>query len=307
MSQKIKVQNEEKERIDQFLSRFLDISRSKIQKLIKAKQVLVKGVIATAHTPVNDGDEVELLADPDPEIPNAPTPPLPEILYEDDDVVVINKAAGLKVHRSNETDKDGNLTQALLERWPQMATVGDDPDVRPGLVHRIDKTASGALIVAKTQEAFEFLKEQFQARNVRKIYTVLVYGSVSKDHEFIKFRLERNQKSGMIVAHPEESERGRDAISEFDVVERFATTTLLKVQIHTGRTHQIRVHFYSIGHPVVGDNLYKKTKRKINPIKIDSLFLHATELTITLPNGEEKTFIAPLPENLQTILGKLSK
>lgn len=224
------------------------------------------------------------------------------ILYEDADVVVINKPAGLLVHRSDEEAEQTSVADILVAQYPSMKSVGDAPDVRPGIVHRLDKEASGVLVVAKTQAAFEHLKEQFKSRQVEKVYDVLVYGKVIKDFGEIRLRIERSKRTGRMATRPKDADEGREAHTEYDVVRRFAKATLLRVQIHTGRTHQIRTHFFAMGHPVVGDALYTRTMRKIRPIEGARLFLHAHTLSLTLPSQNKKTFEAPLPEDLEIVL-----
>ncbi len=306
MIKKINVETSSPERLDVYLSRVFDsVSRSKLQKLIKEGKITVEGKIVPVKFRVEQGMEIEIGIDLDAkQAPIAP-PPLPEILYEDADVLVLNKPAGLKVHASNDHDREPNLAQTLLQTRPEVAMVGDNPELRPGLVHRLDKDASGILMVAKTGAAFEHLKAQFKERRVKKFYTVLVYGTLPKDHDVIEFEMKRGSE-GRMAAHPKGSEKGRDAKTEYDVLERFATTTLVRAQIYTGRTHQIRVHFFAAQHPVVGDPLYTRKMKHIHPISLDRLFLHATELTIALPSGEEKTFTAPLPRELETVLQSLS-
>lgn len=305
--QTLLVSTESPERLDVYLSRLLpDVSRSQLQKLIKAGDITVDGSTVPSKHPVENGMEITFHIDPSAKPEPVVPPPLPEILYENEDVLVLNKPAGLKVHASNDHDREPNLIHALLEARPEVATVGDRPDLRPGLVHRLDKDASGVLVVAKTVAAFEHLKRQFQDRLTTKIYTVLVYGTLPHDHDVIEFEIERG-RTGRMVAHPKGADLGRDAKTEYDVLDRFKTATLARVRIYTGRTHQIRVHFFSIQHPVVGDTLYKKDLLHINPLPLDRLFLHATELTITLPTGEERTFVAPLPDSLTHLLSTLPR
>lgn len=225
-----------------------------------------------------------------------------KIIYEDADVVVLDKPAGLKVHAVNAKDVSETLADWVREHIPEAKLVGDDPALRPGIVHRLDKEASGVLIVAKNQTAYLWLKKQFQERTVEKYYDVLVYGRVSKDEGEIKFRISRGAE-GRMAAHPVERDIGREAWSSYEVVRRLPTTTLLRVRIHTGRTHQIRVHFFALGHPVVGDTLYeRKHMRHVRPIILPRLFLHAAEMHLTLPDGSQKIFHAPLPPELMAII-----
>ncbi|HBL40007.1 TPA: RluA family pseudouridine synthase [Candidatus Uhrbacteria bacterium] len=306
MIKKINVEVSSPERLDLYMSRVFDsVSRSKWQKLIKEGKITVDGKMVPVKFHVEQGMTIEIGVDLDAKQEPITPPPLPEILYEDADVLVLNKPAGLKVHASNNNDRGPNLVHALLAARPEVASIGDKPDLRPGLVHRLDKDASGVLVVAKTQAAFEHLKAQFKERRVKKIYTVLIYGSLPKDHDLIEFEIQRGGE-GRMAAHPKGSGKGREAKTEYDVLQRFATTTLARVQIHTGRTHQIRAHFFATQHPVVGDTLYTRKMKNIHPIPLNRLFLHAAELMITLPSGEEKTFTASLPEELETVLESLS-
>ena len=228
------------------------------------------------------------------------------ILYEDDDVVVVAKPAGLKTHPVNEKDDSPSVAMILASKFPSLRQVGDRPDLRPGIVHRLDRDASGVLIVAKTLAAFEHLKHQFKTRHTQKVYTVLVYGRVPKDAGDVRFRLARSKRTGRMAALPEASSSGREAHTEYEVVRRFAKATLLRIRLHTGRMHQIRSHMLALGYPVVGDKLYARSHiRHIRQIEMPRLFLHAEELTLLLPSGEQKTFTAPLPKELQTILDML--
>jgi 23S rRNA pseudouridine1911/1915/1917 synthase len=228
------------------------------------------------------------------------------ILYEDDDVIVFEKPAGVLVHPAP-GQKGPTIVDALVEHAPQMKTVGEDPS-RPGIMHRLDKLASGLMIAAKTQPAFEHLKRQFAERKTKKEYVALVYGRLPKDTGTINFPLSRSRKTGKMIAMPKGSEEGKEAITHYEVLDRFKTATLVKVTIETGRTHQIRSHFRAIDHPLVGDPLYFKKKMKnIRRIDLPRLFLHAERLTIRLPSGETKTFTSALPVELRDLLATLPK
>ncbi len=293
-------------RLDVFLSDVLELPRGKVQKLIKAQAVKIDDEIGKSGYKVRSGDLIEVRNESgiDPGI--AKTGPGFEVLYEDNDVLAINKPAGLLVHRANAEDTSWTLVDALLKRNPEIAGVGEAPEERPGIVHRLDKTASGVMIVAKNQSAFEHLKRQFTDRLAKKEYLALVYGKMEQAAGEINFRIGRSKRSGKMVAMPEDSEEGREAITLYDVLEEYPTTSLLKVQIKTGRTHQIRAHMQAVDHPIVGDPLYKKKLMKnINHIELDRIFLHAAKLTIELPNGETKTFETPLPDDLQNLLETL--
>jgi len=229
-----------------------------------------------------------------------------EILYEDEGLLVVNKPAGLLVHKTGAKREEVTLIDELVKDRPGMKDVGDDP-ARPGLVHRLDKDVSGVMAIAKTPEAFEHLKSQFMNRTAQKEYLALVYGKLPKDEGTINFKIARSKSRGRMTSRSGEQE-GKEAITEYEVLERFRTATLVRVNIKTGRTHQIRSHFLALGHPVVGDKLYYiKRMRNIRPIEMDRIFLHAKKLTIDLLDGSRKTFETDLPDELKTILEPLPK
>ncbi|NBS41337.1 RluA family pseudouridine synthase [bacterium] len=291
-------------RLDVALSAELEAPRAQIQKLIKTDAVTVNGKAVTAHLLLREGDVVSF-----PPLPKltkrvAPTVSL-EILYEDKDVVVVNKPAGIIVHPMNDTDKRTSVIGSLLKGRAGLKKVGDSP-LRPGIVHRLDRAVSGVMIVAKTNKAFDFLKEQFATRAVDKEYVALVYGKMPKDHGTIDFKIARSKHLGRMVSRPEGQE-GKEALTEYDVLEQLKTVALVAVKIHTGRTHQIRTHFKALGHPVVGDTLYHTKIVHIRPIELDRLFLHAKRLSITLPDGSHNTFETELPAELSALLTTLPR
>jgi len=301
-------ETEENFRLDVFLAEKLEIPRAQAQKLIKGGKVKVnEAVVEKPSLKIVLDDSVEVMSlDRQPKTDNLKPPKL-DILFEDSDVLVINKPSGLLVHRVGPDDTTPTLVDALLAHDPKIAEVGDAPEERPGIVHRLDKMASGILVVAKNQPAFEYLKNQFATRTAKKEYAALVYGQIKQDTGEINFRIGRSKRTGKMVAKPAGSEEGKEAITEFDLVERYATTSLLQVRIKTGRTHQIRAHLQAFNHPIVGDLLYRnKQMTNIRPIELDRLFLHAAKLTITLPSGEIKTFEAKLPKDLKALLTTLS-
>ena len=224
----------------------------------------------------------------------------PKIIYEDENVLVVEKSAGLEV-ASEKNKEEPTLVDWLLKKYPGLAKVGPDPS-RPGIVHRLDKNASGLLVVTKTEAAFENLIGQFKARQIKKEYTVLVHGEVTQDEGTIEFPIAR-ANSGRFAAMPLGSENGRLAITEYEVIKRFKNFTLLRVRIKTGRTHQIRVHFFALGYPVVGDKLYRS--RKIKEPLLPRLFLHASKIGFNNLNGEWKEFESALPEELENFLKNL--
>lgn len=297
----LKLTNETPQRLDLAVSAQLSISRTKLQKAIKGGKILVDGLVPTAHMPVTSGNVVTY----DPlisEKPPGPTGDLPQldILYEDADIIVVNKPAGVLAHPAPGRNEH-TLADALKAHTPGTETVGDDP-TRGGLVHRLDRDASGVVLAAKTREAFLFLKRQFAERRTTKRYTVLVLGDLTDDSGTINFPIARSVTHGRMAARPA-SQDGREAVTHYDVLEHLGHATLCDVQIETGRTHQIRAHFFALQHPVVGDTLY--TQKGLKQIDIGRLFLHARELTVTLPSGEEKTFNAPLATELENILTRM--
>ncbi len=295
-------------RLDVALADLLRVSRAQGQKLITKGAVLLNNERPKAHVILKKGDRIDLpeLAIPLPTQKKAHAPIL-SVLYEDDDVLVIDKPAGLLVHTTGAAD-DHELTvvDALLERAPQTIDVGENA-ARPGIVHRLDRDVSGVMVIAKTQSAYDFLKEQFKAHTLTKEYVALVYGKISKDNGKIDLKIARSKTKGKMVARPA-SQDGKEALTSYDVVTRFKTVTLVHVTLHTGRTHQIRVHFRAIDHPLVGDRLYRKSSmRHIRPIELDRIFLHAKRLTLTLPNGKRRVFEAHMPNELTKLLQTLPK
>lgn len=250
-----------------------------------------------------------------------------QIISETKDWLVVNKPAGLTVHRAPHI-KEKTLVDFLLEKYPEIINVGDDKD-RPGIIQRLDKEASGLMVIAKTNEGFEFLKKQFKARTVKKEYTALAYGKIEKDEDTIDFPIKRSNKGFKMAAIPylreenpdkkpkklnnrekgikESLEQAKTAKTEFKVLQRFTNFTLLKVRIKTGRTHQIRVHLFAYNHPLAGDELYanKKSKMKNQKIKLGRVFLNADYLRFTDLDGEKKEFSLSLPKELEHFLKTL--
>ena len=224
----------------------------------------------------------------------------PKIIYEDKNILVVDKPAGLEVAAQIEK-KEPTMVDWLVGKYPAIAHVGPDP-ARPGIVHRLDKNASGLLVVAKTEAALESLSSQFKNRTVKKEYTVLVHGELTQDEGTIEFPIAR-AKSGRFAALPLGSGKGRMAVTEYEVKKYFKNFTLLKVRIKTGRTHQIRVHLFALGYPVVGDNLYQNKKIKNQPQ--GRLFLHAEKLGVEGLDGERLEFESGLPKELSDFLKTL--
>jgi len=309
-----------KSRLDLFLSETLDTSRSKVHKLLKNGQVYVNDIPAKkAGQTVHTGHTVEIR---EKKVENKstnqqidkPTPTNVEVVHESDTFLIVNKPAGLLVHPT-EAEEPVTLASWLLKRYPDVEGVGESV-VRPGIVHRLDKCASGLLVVARTQEMFEHLKGQFKNRTVEKEYTVLVYGTIAKDHSIIDFDIDRGV-DGRMVARPKtdmlklknvnKDLGGKEAKTEFWTEREFVRFSLLKVRIHTGRMHQIRVHMLAYGHPVVGDTLYENKRLiKKSDTALGRLFLHASTLSFTDLQDIEQSFSIDLPETLQNHLQELT-
>ncbi|RMD59570.1 RluA family pseudouridine synthase [Candidatus Parcubacteria bacterium] len=303
------------ERLDKFLAQYFkaeSLSRAKIQKLIKAGQITVNNKPTSAHYQLKAGDKVRIER-PSPLSTHQPSKPIDLshlIVAEEEEFLVVNKPAGLLVHLA-ESLSGPALTDSLLAYCPAIKEVGDDC-WRPGIVHRLDKDASGLLVVAKTQNAFNWLKEQFKARQVKKKYWVLAYGKLAQETGEISFPLQRSAAGYKIAALPlkvkgEKNLAGRDAVTEFRVKQRWHNFTLLEVTIKTGRTHQIRAHLAALGHPVIGDNLYgnKKSKLANQKLEINRLFLMAYFLAFRGLDGKIREYQIELPPELKAILKKL--
>ena len=299
----LKLKNDTPERLDKVLAELLDVSRSKIVKMIESGDVLVDGDKANKKTLVSSQHKIEYhIEKPKRKLFAKQKTIELDVIYEDDDVLVVNKPAGLLVHPT-EISTDTTLRDALVARNRKVKKVGDD-EKRAGIVHRLDKFTSGVLITAKNQKAFEHLKEQFKKRKTTKKYTALVHGAMPKPHDTITLTIGRAKSTGKMAARPE-SQGGKSAITHYNVLEQFPHHALLDIRIETGRTNQIRAHMFAIKHPVVGDPLYKQRDQKL--MNIDRIFLHSRELTITLPSGETKTFTAVLPPELEEVLELIPK
>ena len=275
-------------RLDVFLSEASGLTRSRIAALMEEGRVTVDGqVVQKAGQKAKAGQTVVLtIPAPKPAIPEAQDIPL-TILYEDKDLAVVVKPCGMVVHPAA-GNEDGTLVNALLHHLDSLGGIGGE--LRPGIVHRLDKDTSGLLLVAKNDAAQLALSEQLSARTMEKHYRALVEGSIREDSGRIEAAIARSKKDRKKMAVDDE---GREAITEWTVLSRGRGVTLLDVHILTGRTHQIRVHTRHIGHPVCGDPIYGSPKGA----KVPRLMLHAYSLSFTHPTtGERMTFCAELPE-----------
>ncbi len=309
------------QRLDQFLVPKLGVSRARGQQLILEQKVLVNDQPAKASLKLR-GDEKIIVLSPSERPPLRALPekiPL-DIVYEDDDLAIINKPAGMMVHAGAGATDDlrnrGTLVNALLHHFANLSAVGGE--IRPGIVHRLDKETSGLIVVAKTDNAHRKLADQFASREVKKKYLALIHGWLKKDSGTISASISRDRvrRIRMTTRHS----GGREAVSHYKTLRQldtpFGKFTLVEIKIDTGRTHQIRVHMASIGHPVVGDTLYgapgqlKRSGMKRSETASISLprnFLHAAELALRHPRtGEKILFSSLLPSELNAFLLNLA-
>jgi 23S rRNA pseudouridine1911/1915/1917 synthase len=317
------------QRLDQYLAtelshlRHTEVSRARVQQLIEKGEVLVNEGAAKASLRLKGDERITVTAPPQ-------APPLRaiaeeialDIVYEDDDLAIVNKPAGMMVHAGAGATDDarnrGTLVNALLHHFGTLSAIGGE--LRPGIVHRLDRATSGLMVVAKNDESHRRLAKQFSAREVHKTYIALVHGWPKQDHGTIQSAISRHSQRRTRMTT--RGFGGRDAVTHY-VVQRkidapYGKFALVELKIETGRTHQIRVHMSSIGHPVVGDALYgapgelksQSNKRRDAGmpaiLKLDRNFLHSAALELTHPRTKQLLkFSRPLPEELETLLGSL--
>jgi len=299
-------------RLDSFLASHLNqVSRTRIQRAIEDGDIVVNDHVAKASYRVRPGDQIDIDLPEPPPVELTPQAIAVNVVYEDADLIVIDKPAGLVVHPGAGIES-GTLANALVHHFNELS--GTAGKTRPGIVHRIDKETSGLLVVAKNDTAHENLSNQFRDRAVFKRYVALVYGRVAAERGEIDARIgrSRNNRTRMAVLA---GGAGRNAHTVFEVAERFKSFTLLNVQIKTGRTHQIRVHLSHVGHPVVGDSAYgggrensirdSAIKRKV--AELGRHFLHSSQLAFTHPRtGERLEFSSALAAELTGLLKSLA-
>jgi 23S rRNA pseudouridine1911/1915/1917 synthase len=320
------------QRLDQFIATQLEgVSRSRVQMLMDQGDVLVNGEREKASLKLRGGERIVLTGEPHPAPLKATAEDIPlDVVFEDTDLAVVNKPAGMMVHagagQSEDIRSRGTLVNALLYRFKALSSTGGD--LRPGIVHRLDKDTSGLIVVAKNDRAHAALGEMFSSRQMKKTYIALVQGALERERGTINAGVSRDPlRRTRMTAQP--NENARTAVSHYEVVRRLVTRfgkfTLVRVRIETGRTHQIRVHMASIGHPVVGDTLYggagqltdqvaaqaaqsRAARRKAEPevLRLGRNFLHAARLEFTHPvTGKPLQVEAPLPEELEKFLERL--
>ena len=289
----------EKQRVDVYLSEILSFTRSRIKKLCDDGNVLINNVAIKANKPLKTGEEITINI---PENKNLDVTPenIPiNIVYQDDDVAIIDKPQGMTVHAGNGTN-GSTLVNALLFHLDNLS--GINGVVRPGIVHRIDKNTSGLLVVAKNDNAHVCLAKQLEDKTCRRIYVALLEGNLKTDKGVIATDFGRNpsDRTKMAVV-----EFGRNAVTEYKVIKRYEGYTLCEFSLKTGRTHQIRVHAKHIGHPVVGDREYGYKNQKF---KLDGQLLHAKQLSFVHPSTNKVvTFESDIPPHFANVLKKLKE
>ncbi len=303
-------------RVDKFLmNRIENATRNKIQQAAKAGSVRVNDVVVKSNYKVKGGDEVKVLFTHPPYENLLIGEDIPlDIVYEDDALVVVNKAAGMVVHPGH-GNYNGTLLNALLYHFESLPLNAND---RPGLVHRIDKDTSGLLVVAKTEKAMTHLAKQFFDKTSQRSYYALVWGDIKDDTGTIEGHIGRDPKNRLLMTVFPDGDQGKEAITHYEVVERFGYTTLVRCRLETGRTHQIRAHMKHIGHTLFGDaryggdNILKGTTFTKYKQFVDNCFkllprqaLHAQTLGFIHPiSGKSISFEAPLPNDMLTALDK---
>ncbi|MFC1462969.1 RluA family pseudouridine synthase [Verrucomicrobiota bacterium] len=301
---------DEGKRLDVWLDGQLpDLSRSRIQALIKSGHITVDGRKSTAHRKVHPGMHVQVEVPPPTETALEPEPIPLDILHEDTDIIVINKPAGLVVHPAA-GHSSGTLVNALLHHCPDIEGIGGER--RPGIVHRLDKDTSGVMVVAKNDAAMAGITTQFKKNAVHKEYLAIVKGAPDPVTDTIRTLVGRSKHDRKkMSAHPPS---GRNAVTHYETLETFAGCSLVKAIIETGRTHQIRVHMTHIGHPVLGDTQYGgkvsgsrfQVSGREDPIRIPRQMLHAHKLELKHPRTNKPlAFTAPIPPDMQSLLAML--
>ncbi len=333
-------------RLDIFVTENLgNITRSQIKKMIMAGDILVNDKKATVHLFLKTGDVVQIRnlkfetiingiatlppvarndSDDKTGLPRSlrslamtvdtngiatsatSLPPRNDIVVvaENENFFIIEKPAGLLVHPTTKNETD-TLVDWLTGKYPELIKIGEDPS-RAALVHRLDKDVSGLMIIPRTQDAFDYFKQQFRDHQIIKKYTALVYDNIAKDDDKIDLPIGRSKnKSGLYAAHPKDkgdkfAHKDRLALTVIKVIKRYEKYTLLEVEIFTGRTHQIRVHLLAYGHPIIGDTLYQN--KRLKPANISRIFLHASQLEFIGPDGTKHKYTSELPNKLKSFL-----
>jgi 23S rRNA pseudouridine1911/1915/1917 synthase len=298
-----------------------DVSRSRVQLLLQQGSVLIDGRLAKPSRKLRSGENISILGDPQPPTLRAMAEAIPlEIVYEDEDLAVVNKPAGMMVHAGSGATDDarnrGTLVNALLHHLQELSSTSGP--LRPGIVHRLDKQTSGLIVVAKNDATHARLSSMFARRQVRKLYIALVQGELAQERGTVNASISRDsiRRTRMTTRR----EGGRSAVSHWQVLRRiqgpYGNFTLVSVRIETGRTHQIRVHMASLGHPVVGDTLYGASSTiaplaaaasSLPRLVLPRNFLHAAELEFAHPgSGDRLSLVSNLPADLKQFMAQLA-
>ena len=297
--------NEKGTRLDSYIaSKKKELSRTNVQRLIESSNILVNNNIQKISYKVQAGDEISIVIPEAKEIELKPQDIKVDIVYEDSDIIVVNKPKGLVVHPAV-GNPDGTLVNAIMNICKDSLS-GIGGEIRPGIVHRLDKDTTGLLIIAKNDKAHINLSEQIKNREVKKIYIALVRGIVLENEATINMPIGRSTKDRKKMAVVK---NGKEAVTHFKVLNRFKNYTLLEIKIDTGRTHQIRVHTSYIGHPIIGDTAYgggKTQFERAHAKHLDGQCLHARELSFPHPKTKEiMHFECELPDNFKALLNIL--
>ena len=291
----IVVDNNENIRLDSYIVTKEDLSRAMVQKLLEENNILVNGSIKKSSYKVKMGDKIDITINK-PKESKIEAQDIPvEIVYEDADIIVVNKPKGLVVHPAN-GNPDGTLVNAIMNICKDSLS-GIGGEKRPGIVHRLDKDTSGLLIIAKNDKAHIQMSEQIKNRKVKKIYIALVRGIINENEATINMPIARSKKDRKKMAVDKD---GKEAVTHFKVLKRYDKYTLLEIKIDTGRTHQIRVHMSEIGHPVIGDEVYSNGK---NEFGVKGQMLHARSLDFEHPiTGKKMHLEAEIPEYFKKVI-----
>lgn len=285
-------------RIDVYLAEKLDISRVAVQRMLENGKIVVNDNKSKPSYKLQKNDKIKVEEEQPQEISLKAQDIPVEVLYEDNDIIVVNKPKGMVVHPAN-GNPDGTLVNAIMSICKESLS-GIGGEIRPGIVHRLDKDTSGAIIIAKNDKAHINLSDQIKNHEVEKTYIALVKGFVKENEATINMPIGRSQKDRKKMAVVK---NGKQAVTHFKVIDRFDNYTLLEIKIETGRTHQIRVHLTQIGYPIVGDCVYSNGKNEWN---IKGQCLHAKSLKFKHPITGKKLFIeAPIPKYLKEIISDL--
>lgn len=287
-------------RIDSYIPRICgEITRSAVKNLIEKGDVLLNGKTVKAKEKVSAGDEIAVIIPDVCEVAIVPQDIPIDIVYEDEDIAVINKAQGMVVHPAA-GNPDGTLVNAIMFRIKDLS--GINGELRPGIVHRIDKDTSGLLVIAKNDEAHRSLSEQIKEKTAKRIYEAVVFGNIKQDSGTVDKPIARSKKDRKIMAI---DMGGRNAVTHYKVLERFGEYTYIRCELETGRTHQIRVHMKYLGHPIVGDRVYTKRKDEFG---LSGQLLHAKKLCLIHPRTKKHMeFECELPDYFKNVLEKLER